>query len=756
MERTTLDKLEFEASYFEDEEREGFFIPSMMKRFWAEQLSVLAEIDRLCRKEGIRWFADCGTLLGAVRHGGFIPWDDDLDICMLREDYDRFFKAAEGGLRGGYKLLTLYTEKESDNFIGRVVNDDHIHFKIEDLKQYHGCPYASGVDIFPIDGIAPTEELEEKRRQACMDIVEAGRLFHKEGASSPRARRALAEVERQNHIVLHRKGNMLWKELMLATDRLYAMYPAETAEEVALMVFWAEKGSHRYKRAMFDETVMVPFENTYLPAPARYDEVLRIEYGDYMQVHRDGSAHDYPLYKAQEEMLRRDIDKNPYRFTITADKIEKGRDGRPLKERFKEIFETLMAVHTQVENLSGTDLAGACGQLLEGCSALALSVMTLARERLPGHDEIRTLLEGYRELIDRVDREWGEGSKESLDSSIMGIKGAVGRILADRKKRVLFLPCKAEWWHSMEKEWREAKGDPMNEVCVIHVPYTAGDKMTGVPEVENDDSSLFPEYVDLTELSEYDIGERHPDIIYIQNPFDGWSTVLDVPDGLYSRNLLRFTDQLILLPCFDLDDPVDADDRRTEALKTLIEQPPVLYADKVIVRSEAMRGTYIRRLTELAGNQDYWEAKIQVSEDSGRDSRYRQLHRKPLPSEWAARVSGKKLLLFSINCAFLLEHRGAAVKKIRDAVRTISEASDSLACLFSPTEDTGEVERIDPALWEEYSGVLRGIEDSVIIDEEHLALEYLAYVDAFYGSPGRLAHECSYLGKPVMIMQILE
>ena len=396
------------------------------------------------------------------------------------------------------------------------------------------------------------------------------------------------------------------------------------------------------------------------------------------------------------------------------------------------------------------------GQLLEGCSALALSVITLAKERLPEHNEIQGLLEYYRELIDHVDREWDGDSKGSLDSSIGEIKGAIERIFAVSKRQILFLPCKAEWWHSMEKEWREAVADPMNEVHVIPVPYTAGDKMTGVPEVEHDDSALFPEYVDLTALSEYDIGERHPDIIYIQNPFDGWSTVLDVPDGLYSRNLLRFTDQLILLPCFDLDDPVDEDDRRTEALKTLIEQPPVLYSDKVVVRSEAMRGTYIRRLTELAGNQDYWEAKIQVSEDPDRDSRSRKLHRKPLPSEWGSRVSGKKLLLFSINCAFLLEHREAAVKKIRDAVRTISEASDSLACLFSPTEDTGEVERIDPALWEEYSGVLRGIEDSVIIDEEHLALEYLAYVDAYYGSPGRLAHECSYLGKPVMIMQILE
>lgn len=64
--------------YLEAEEREGFFVSSMMKRYWAAQLKVLAEIDRVCKKHDIKWFADCGTLLGAVRHGGFIPWDDAL------------------------------------------------------------------------------------------------------------------------------------------------------------------------------------------------------------------------------------------------------------------------------------------------------------------------------------------------------------------------------------------------------------------------------------------------------------------------------------------------------------------------------------------------------------------------------------------------------------------------------------------------------------------------------------------------------
>ena len=118
------------VSYFDDEVREGFFVSSMMKRYWAAQIKVLSEIDRVCRKHDIRWFADCGTLLGAVRHGGMIPWDDDMDICMLRKDWLRFFEIAKDELPEDYGVLTLQSESEYENIIGRVVNSHQYPIQI--------------------------------------------------------------------------------------------------------------------------------------------------------------------------------------------------------------------------------------------------------------------------------------------------------------------------------------------------------------------------------------------------------------------------------------------------------------------------------------------------------------------------------------------------------------------------------------------------------------------------------------------------
>ena len=77
----------FPDSWFEDEIRSGFYVPSIMKRNWAAQIMVAKELEQVFEKHQIRWFIAAGTLLGAVRHKGFIPWDDDLDIYVLREDF---------------------------------------------------------------------------------------------------------------------------------------------------------------------------------------------------------------------------------------------------------------------------------------------------------------------------------------------------------------------------------------------------------------------------------------------------------------------------------------------------------------------------------------------------------------------------------------------------------------------------------------------------------------------------------------------
>ena len=148
------EEMEFSREFFYDEVKEGFYVSSIMKSVRAAQMEVLDSIDRICRKHDIKWFADCGTLLGAVRHGGYIPWDDDLDICMLRDDYTRFHQYAQDELPEGY-LVRTHENGELWQIKSHIVNRSRMTVEPGEFEASHGCPFCTGVDIFVLDYMAP-------------------------------------------------------------------------------------------------------------------------------------------------------------------------------------------------------------------------------------------------------------------------------------------------------------------------------------------------------------------------------------------------------------------------------------------------------------------------------------------------------------------------------------------------------------------------------------------------------------------------
>ena len=290
--------------YYEGEWREGFYVESKMRCAWAAEIEVLLEIDRICKKHGITWFADSGTLLGAVRHQGFIPWDDDIDIMMCRKDYRRFLQVAEKELPSSWILMHANDDKSQwEQPFARVTNGDSYSMKFERLKQFHGCPYVVGVDIFPLDNI-PTEPEEEELLCLMIQMVFGVMCLIEEGGSAEEIEKNLQEIEAVCRVTIDR-NKKIQNQLFRVIDKLSSLYYDSECVEVGCLAWNLDKKNKRkWKKSCFEEFLEMPFEDIVVPVPVGYQEILSTYYGkDYMTPVQKKGGHDYPFYKKQDEEL---------------------------------------------------------------------------------------------------------------------------------------------------------------------------------------------------------------------------------------------------------------------------------------------------------------------------------------------------------------------------------------------------------------------------------------------------------------------
>lgn len=297
--------MEFEASYFNGEEREGFYIKPMMKRAWAAQLEILHQIDMLCKRHNLTYFADWGTLLGAVRHKGFIPWDDDIDISMNRIDYTRFMAYAKKELPEGYHIVNV-KENNNKQMIPRVVNSDCISTQPEFLEKFHGCPYMMGIDIFVYDNIPLNKNEEEMQLQLLQIAYTLSQRWNSDEMDMDKKMEYLHQVEELCHVSFNMETS-LEQQMFVLTDNICAMYWEDDAEEVTYFPEFLFHRDVRFPKSLFTNIVEVPFENTTIPIPVAYDEILTIEYGDWKEPVRGTASHGYPVYKEQEKCFLIDL-----------------------------------------------------------------------------------------------------------------------------------------------------------------------------------------------------------------------------------------------------------------------------------------------------------------------------------------------------------------------------------------------------------------------------------------------------------------
>lgn len=290
--------------FFKGEIRNSFYVEKLMKKTWAAQLEVLHDVDTLCKKHNIQYFADWGTLLGAVRHKGFIPWDDDMDITMKREDYTRFCQIAQEELKDNYEIVNFHTDEGWKHMLARIVNGREISFDEDRLEKFHGCPFVVGIDIFPLDYVAPTQEEDELQcRLIAIATLTAGELENG-NATQQEQYEVIKGIEQMCgvHFDVNRSYPVQLREL---AESLSMMYTEEEATHIALMPDHAgSRPTDVYPKEYYESTIEVPYEYTTILIPVGYDKILRQKYGDdYMTPYIGGGSHDYPFYKEQLNMI---------------------------------------------------------------------------------------------------------------------------------------------------------------------------------------------------------------------------------------------------------------------------------------------------------------------------------------------------------------------------------------------------------------------------------------------------------------------
>lgn len=244
-----------------------------VRRIQLAEKEILSEFDSVCKKAGLSYYLIAGTLLGAVRHGGFIPWDDDVDVGMPRKDFERLQKACREHLAQGYTLQSPDSEKDYPFFFYKI-RKDGTELKEGYLKTVH-MQQGVYIDIFPLDG-CPATDFGGKLLFKWVQLLTSCRMAQVNAEHRCGYKKKLM---RGIHCVLQRTPRavipFLWKSTVWVLNGLFHKklctvcgrhgYPAET-----------------YRTEWFDDRVQLPFEGDAFPAPAGWDAMLTNLYGDYM------------------------------------------------------------------------------------------------------------------------------------------------------------------------------------------------------------------------------------------------------------------------------------------------------------------------------------------------------------------------------------------------------------------------------------------------------------------------------------------
>lgn len=449
-------------------------------------------------------------------------------------------------------------------------------------------------------------------------------------------------------------------------------------------------------------------------------------------------------------------------------------------ERYKkkdmlQTVDMLIRANDAVTRTAASNQQGAREALVqcqESAIVLGTYIDTLGEEYAP----LVGMLEDYCENIYQMSENLTDENlcrklSKKIQKQLTNLHNGIKYDMPEDRREIVFLPYKASMWDSLESVWKAADADENADAYVIPIPYFDKNPDGSFRE-EHYEGNLYPEYVPITRYDAYDLETRRPDVIYIHNPYDECNHVTSVHPYFYSKNLRNFTDKLVYIPYFILEEIEPDDQEAVDGMNHFCFMPGTIYADQVVVQSEKMRqiyiNEYIKASKEMGLSGEHVERKFLEKKFLGIGSPKLDMvsntskENLEIPAEWLKVIekpdgSWKKIIFYNTGVSALLQHEEKMLRKMKSVFELFQKNCDEVALLWRPHPlIQATIESMRPGLWKEYKELVTKYQEEGwgIYDDSADMDRAVVISDAYYGDKSSVVHLYSKIKKPAMVQDV--
>lgn len=269
-----------------------YFVSAEMKQVWNIELEMLEKVDEICKENNITYSLAGGSLLGAIRHKGYIPWDDDIDIIMPRKDYEKFLKIAQKQFEFPFFVQYYKTENYYPRGHAQIRNSNTT--AIIQGDKYNNFNKGIFIDIFPLDNIPDNESERKKFIKKLLKLKKKLGLFYGIESNS-KIKYYVKKIVRKIKYTFIDYNKEIEK-----FEKMLKKYNNIETKQCGALGFRPDE--FKYETQWFKNTTEVPFEDIKVKIISNYDKALKRQYNDYMKIpeNKNGTVHGEIIFDTKK------------------------------------------------------------------------------------------------------------------------------------------------------------------------------------------------------------------------------------------------------------------------------------------------------------------------------------------------------------------------------------------------------------------------------------------------------------------------